>query len=423
LAIRSLSDGADDQKGEETKTARCCQTPDAKQPPSTGNRGSEGQMRRIWQYLCDLFTFADTAPSAVNQPSLVRFGRVACFAFAAANVAVALLLTRGIEPLSEQPPVLWFFVAVILTGWYAGPAAGFVASVLSMLTLYFLFVAPAESFGMELIQHGTNLLAFAVATWLVAALQYRWRNIHRELVTLERDMEIAREIQQQMFPSGPPSLPGFEVGAACFPTAATGGDFFDYIPMPNGCVGIACGDVSGHGIGAALVMALSSAYLRALARTHLDPGEILTKANQLVYDGVERGQFITLFLARLDPETKTIVCAGAGHEAQVIDASGNAVALSPTGPPLGILESIEIGHGPSVVLESGQILLLLSDGILESRSAAGEQFGLTRVLEIVKNHRQKPVQEIVTALYQAARAFGEDEVQDDDMTIVMVRVK
>jgi phosphoserine phosphatase RsbU/P len=226
-----------------------------------------------------------------------------------------------------------------------------------------------------------------------------------------------------MFPSAPPALAGLEIGGACFPSAATGGDVFDYIPTPNGCMGIVCGDVSGHGIGPALLMVLVRSYLRALARTHVDPAEILTTANRLVHDDMEDDRFITLFFARLDPSTRALVYAGAGHEAHLIDASGRVTTLPSTGLPLGILEEAEIGQGPPIILEREQMLLLLSDGILETKSAGGEQFGLDRVLETVKVHRQKPVQEIAEAIYQAARDYAGNVAQDDDMTIVIVRVR
>ncbi len=192
--------------------------------------------------------------------------------------------------------------------------------------------------------------------------------------------------------------------------------------MPDGCMGIVCGDVSGHGIGPALLVALVHSYLRALARTYVDPAEILTKASRLVHDDMEDGRFITLFFARLDPSTRALVYAGAGHEAHLIDACGKVTTLSSTGLPLGILEEGEIGRGPSIILEHEQILLLISDGILETRSAGGEQFGLARVLETVKVHRQKPVQEIAEAIYQTTRDYAGNVAQDDDMTIVIVKV-
>ncbi len=336
-------------------------------------------MFRSWQNIRRLARLSVAVPSAADQPFLLRFGRVMCYAFAIASVALALLVTQGVRPLHEQPPVLLFFVAVILTSWYAGQAAGFMASIVSMLALDFFFVAPAHSLRMELVEDGTDFIAFAAATWLVSTLQHRWRQSHHKLAAMERDMEIARQIQQRMFPSGPPTLAGFEVGGACFPATATGGDLFDYISTPNGCIGIVCGDVSGHGIGPALLMVLVRSYLRALAHTLVDPAEILTKANRLVHDDMEDGRFITLFFARLDPSTRALVYAGAGHEAHLIDACGKVTTLSNTGLPLGILEEGEISQGPSIILEHEQILLLLSDGILETRSAGGEQFGLARV--------------------------------------------
>jgi len=220
-----------------------------------------------WQHVRRVARLSAAVPASSDQPFLLHFGRVTCYAFAIASVALALLVTQGVRPLHEQPPVLLFFVAVILASWYAGQAAGFVASILSMLALDFFFVATVYSLRMELVEDGTDFVAFAAATWLVTALQHRWRQSHHKLVVMERDMETARQIQQRMLPSSPPTLAGFDVGGACFPAAATGGDIFDYISMPDGCIGIVCGDVSGHGIGPALLMILVHSYLRALAHT------------------------------------------------------------------------------------------------------------------------------------------------------------
>ena len=290
-----------------------------------------------------------------TQPFLFRFGRVTCHAFAIASVALALLVTQGIPPLRQQPPVLLFFAAVILTSWYGGRAAGFMASILSMLALDFFFIEPIYSlWPLEIVEDGSDFVAFATASLARDYPANRWRKSHYKLVAMERDMETARQIQQRLFPPGPPTLAGFEVGGACFPAEATGGDFFDYIVMPDGCLGIVCGDVSGHGIGPALLMVLVHSYLRALAHALVDPAEILTKANGLVHDDIEDDRFITLFFARLD-RAPVLSSMPARHEAHLIDACGKVTTLSSTGLPLGILEAGEISQGPSIILDTEQI--------------------------------------------------------------------
>ena len=201
-------------------------------------------------------------PASADPSLFVRFGRVTRNAFPIASVALALLVTQGVRPLHHQPPVLLFFVAVVTTSWYAGLTSGFIASMLSMLVLDHFFIGPFSTLRVELLEDGADVVAFAAATWLVSTLQYRWRESHHKVVTIERELGIARQIQQRMLPAHPPVIPGFELGGACFPADATGGDFFDYIPMPEGRVAIVCGDVSGHGIGPALLMASVHSCLR-----------------------------------------------------------------------------------------------------------------------------------------------------------------
>jgi PAS domain S-box-containing protein len=143
------------------------------------------------------------------------------------------------------------------------------------------------------------------------------------LHTREGEFQLAREIQQGLLPKAPPTLPGFAIAGATHPTQETGGDYYDFIPMSDGRWGIAVGDASGHGIGAALLISETRAYLRALALTLTDPCEILRVANGRLADDIGADHFVTLFLARLDPRTRSLVYSNAGHwPGYVFDAQG-----------------------------------------------------------------------------------------------------
>ena len=359
--------------------------------------------------------------SVPEQPTLLRFGRWACYGFAMGAVTLALCTTYSIQPLREQPPTLLFFVAVILTSWYAGLRAGFVAAALSMLALDLVFVKPTLSFQMEIVEDGADFIAFAAATWLVSAFQVHWRETHRKLVAVEQEVQIARRIQQRFFPAAAPSIPGLEIGGSCFPAGDTGGDFFDYIPMPDERLGIAVGDVSGHGLGPAIVMVLLRAYMRALALTCSDPEEVLTRANRLLSEDTEDEWFATVFLVQFDRRSGTFLYAGAGHECHLLDVSGEVIELESTGMPLGVYADARISQSPAAALLPGQLLILLSDGIVESHSARGECFGWARVLETVLAHRRESAKEMVAAIYHAACFHRGNLAQEDDMTVVIVK--
>lgn len=239
----------------------------------------------------------------------------------------------------------------------------------------------------------------------------------------EEELRLAREVQQQFFPSSPPALEGYEIAGASIPAEATGGDYYDFFPMRNGCVGIAVGDVSGHGMGPALLMAVTRAYLRPLALTQDDLGKILTSANRFIADDVKGKRFVTLFLGQLEAARQSFAYAGAGHRGYVIEKSGRVKTLDSTGLPLGMDRDARIARGPEVTLKPGDIVLLLTDGILEQRSQTGELFGIERALEIVRTGRDKPAKAILDNLFRAVREFADATPQGDDLTAVVIKVK
>jgi PAS domain S-box-containing protein len=242
----------------------------------------------------------------------------------------------------------------------------------------------------------------------------------------EAKLRFAREIQQGFFPAAAPRLSGFEVGGATFPAEATGGDYFDYIPLADGSLLFAIGDASGHGFGAALLMAEARAGLRALTGIRTDLGEILALMNRaLVGDGIEL-HFVTLLLARLDPHTRSFRYASAGHSTGfVLDPAGEVKAALESGaPPLGIAAELHGGLpiGSEVTLSPGDLVLLVTDGILEAESPDGAFFGNNRILDVVRACRHEAAGTIVDRLHAAARAFTSNAPQRDDITAVVIKV-
>ncbi len=239
-------------------------------------------------------------------------------------------------------------------------------------------------------------------------------------------MRVARAIQQKLFPTAAPALPGFDIGGATYPAEATGGDYFDYITLPGGAIGFVLGDVSGHGFGPALFAAVTHACLRtlALARQDIDLEAILATGNRLLYEDTGGDPFVTLFFARLDPQTRVLRYASAGHPAAlVLDSAGQLRArLTDTGPALGIFPSISFPTAPPLTLADGEIVLLVSDGVLDAMSPDGEFFGVNRALEIIRSHRHRRAQEIVDALCHAARGFFRNTSPHDDITAVIIKV-
>jgi sigma-B regulation protein RsbU (phosphoserine phosphatase) len=249
------------------------------------------------------------------------------------------------------------------------------------------------------------------------------RKAARALGIVRAGLRLARAVQQQLFPPSP-ELAGFELGGRSYPAEATGGDYFDFIPLRDGSLGIAIGDVSGHGYGPALLMASTRAYLRALAWTHTDPSEMLRVANQALSDDLE-GHFVTLFFAKLDPLRRSLIYASAGHPAgYVMDSRGVVKALlERTAYPLGVSRDADFPSVGLLTLEPGDLVLLVTDGVLEAHAPDNQPFGPERALQIVRTYQRDPASLIVTNLYHASRAFSQGAVQRDDITAVVLKVQ
>lgn len=238
------------------------------------------------------------------------------------------------------------------------------------------------------------------------------------------DLRVARQIQQKLFPKTPPRLPGVDVGGASYPAEATGGDYFDYIPMAGGMVGIVVGDVSGHGIGPALLMASTRAYLRGLVQTHQDPGEILTLTNRVLAADTIEDRFVTLLFARFDPRSRSLVYASAGHTTgYILDRLGKVRRrLKSTAPPLAILPDCPFPASGLIPLGPGEMVLFLTDGVMEAQAPDSTVFGIDRALHIVRVYWSDPARRIVENLYHAVRAFSQNTPALDDITMVVIKV-
>jgi PAS domain S-box-containing protein len=239
----------------------------------------------------------------------------------------------------------------------------------------------------------------------------------------EFQLLLARKVQQQFY-GLVPAVAGFDLGGASYPAYETGGDYFDFIAMPNEHLGIALGDVEGHGFGSALVMALTRAYLRSFATMDLEPDRILAQVNRMLAADLEHGRFVTLALARLDVSRRSLIYAGAGHTPGfVLNRAGLVVhVLESNGPPLGLFPDRKFSCQKEILLEPGQIVVLLTDGITESVVPGGAEFGTRGALEYIAAHHAEPARQIADGLHLEARRFAAHEPQHDDITSVVLKV-
>lgn len=253
------------------------------------------------------------------------------------------------------------------------------------------------------------------------------RETESELRRQEADRRIAQEAQQAILPKVMPTFAGFQISGRSVPAQDVGGDCFDFLPLPaagQGSLGVLVADASGHGLGAALLVAQTRAYLRALALACTEVGTLLTHCNQLLANALASDHFVTVFLLRLDPRTRVLAYANAGHWAgYVLDRQGLTKAvLASTGCPLGIDLAGAFPAGPSTTLEPGELALLFTDGIVEAACASGQLFGLERTLDIVRAHQQQTPDAILDALFHAVGSFSGQQLQDD-ITAVLIKAE
>ncbi|QDU37903.1 Phosphoserine phosphatase RsbU [Maioricimonas rarisocia] len=244
----------------------------------------------------------------------------------------------------------------------------------------------------------------------------------RDLEHVRNQVELIRSVQERLFPPSPLHLDGYEIAGAVHSAEAASGDYFDFIPMPDGSVGLVVGDVSGHGLGSSLLMAETHAYLQALADACTPVDEILTRCNRFIFRDCPEDHFVTLFFARLIPGQRHLEFAAAGHAAYRMTQDGNVHRLQATGLPLGLIEHARIPAAESVDLEAGEILLIPTDGIQEARTSEEELFGLERMWDVVQQSRHAPAMEIIGQLCDSARSFSHPRPPQDDMTAVIVKV-
>jgi len=247
----------------------------------------------------------------------------------------------------------------------------------------------------------------------------------RKLQEQQFQISLARAIQQQFYEAPLPQIKDFDFAAAAFPADAIGGDYFDFIHMSDGSIGIAIGDVCGHGLSSALLMAELRAYLRAFTAKSHNPAEIFSLTNSAMVSDMGQAHFVTLVYCRLHPESRRLVYASAGHTPGFIfDKDGNVKrTLDSIDIPLGFMEGHVFEHSEPIALESGDIIALLTDGIIEAERPDQQNFGVERAIEHIRAHRRESAREIVDGLYQAVRSFSDGMQQADDITAVICKMR
>jgi phosphoserine phosphatase RsbU/P len=261
---------------------------------------------------------------------------------------------------------------------------------------------------------GTLLLAFGLLNLLVL-LEVADR------LSLKNDLEIAREIQQAMLPSGVYSAPGVETVGISRPANTVGGDFYDILPLGDGRLVVAVGDVSGKGSPAALLMALLLAILRTLVDERLEPADLITRLNVQICRHAPGSRFITLFYGVYHPTTGDLIYVNAGHMPPlIIRATGDGERLTDGGIALGMFDGSTYVAGRATI-GAGDLLAVYSDGITEAESPTGRPFDELGLETALKANRHGSLSSIGMAVVAAVERHTDDTKFADDLTILLLR--
>jgi phosphoserine phosphatase RsbU/P len=239
---------------------------------------------------------------------------------------------------------------------------------------------------------------------------------------VNREMEIAREVQERLFPQEMPSIPGATVAGHCRPALGVGGDYYDLINLEDGRLGLAVGDVSGKGISAALLMASLRASLRGVTLdSPRDFAKLMHKVNKLVYEASASNRYATFFFAAFDPQTRRLECVNAGHNPPVLLRKGTVIRLEADGPVVGLLPDAPYTE-QSLTLEPGDLLILYTDGISEAMTSDDEEWGEDRMIVSASAVRNKPAEDVLRAMFADADKFTAGAPQHDDMTVLVLQL-
>ena len=279
----------------------------------------------------------------------------------------------------------------------------------------------------ETMQHGVgdfvqkpwdNARLLEILRTQVAQGRLRREDLRRQRMQ-EQEMEEAREIQRHLIPRALPQFPGFNLAAAWRPARMVSGDCYDILPFQEGQFALCIADVAGNGMPAALLMSNLQAAVRAFASIQSTPRNLCLRLNRMISGNVPGERFITFFYARVDGWRHQLVYSNAGHNFPVLRRhNGDLLRLGGGGPVLGILEESDYRE-ETVELKPGDRLLLFTDGVTEAMNPAGEQFGETRLLELLHAHASHPVETFTNQIMFLLEQFSQGEFHDDATLVAL----
>lgn len=351
--------------------------------------------------------------------------------------------------IAQTPPSLNNFAIDLFSYFLFGCAIGYIYFLFDLLTIGSMFFhATLISYGLILAASPNSfyqinfivLCAFLVVTPLIYLIS-RIRN--REFVLenygvpthiqrisererLKKELEIAAKVQLSLLPKEEPKIPGYEISAVSIPAIEAGGDYFDFVKLSGDKLGIAIGDVSGKGVGAAIYMTLTKGILQAHAEEDVSPQNVLGKVNRLLYKTIEKNTFVSMFYAILDTNKNSILYSRAGHNPGILcsQEGGDTKLLHSKGMALGLEEGqifTSTLDEEEIFLKRGDIFVLYTDGFTEAMNDRYEEYSEERLIKLIEANRNLSTRELLDLILKAVNKFVDNFPQHDDMTLVILK--
>ena len=358
-------------------------------------------------------------------------------------LAIAFLTSQQVEAAYRtlaSPAVLVFFIFIILSTLRLSPwisvLSGMVASITYLCAAWYLgWRIPLPGAEAPVTQTTVTLnaitlliggvVAGAVASQIRRHVQAALQEAEtkRKLETLEHDLQVARSIQQSLLPQEQPQIDGFDIAGWNQPADDTGGDFFDWQTLPNGKLVVSLADVTGHGIGPALLAALCHAYARSSFGITKDLPDAFEHIHQALTSDLMPGRFVTFVAALCCPGHPEVEILSAGHGPILVYSrpDDRFSQVNTHALPLGILPSFSSDPASQLPLHPEDMVLLATDGFFEWENDRGEQFGVGRTEQTIRAFRDLPPSEIIARLYDAVKTFSNGSEQQDDLTAVIIK--
>lgn len=255
------------------------------------------------------------------------------------------------------------------------------------------------------------------------------QNIQNELdrERMAKELEIARTIQKSLLPDRNPHLPGFRIAGVCIPAKEVGGDYYDFIHLPDDRLAVIIADVSGKGIPSAFYMTLTKGMIQSQMLYTRSPKEILIRVNNLLYNTITEKFFVTMFIAVLDPKNRTMICTRAGHnsgihyQAEIL----NITHIRPDGIGLGLERGEIFGtniHEQTLHLKRGDVIVFYTDGFIEAQNADRLEYGEKKLIDLIRSNASDDPETVIEKITDDVSSFIGHSEQHDDMTMIAVKV-